>query len=101
MRDVHLLYCSEEYSYVILLPVIGAIAFKDSSGKDSLIAAGQLQIVTVDKDEKMEITNPFDDGLVNFLQIWIRADKSTAVKGSGISTYDINQCLNRLLKISP
>ena len=71
----------EEYSYVILLPVMGAIAFKDSSGNENLIAAGQIEIVTVEKGETMEITNPFDEGLVNFLQIWIRADKTRLPKG--------------------
>ena len=61
--------CTEEFSVVILLPVIGAIGFKDSSGKENLIVAGQIQMLTVEKGEKIEITNPFDEGLVNFLQI--------------------------------
>ncbi|MGZ8556780.1 MAG: hypothetical protein ACXWWC_00525 [Chitinophagaceae bacterium] len=42
----------EEYSYVILLPVTGAIAVKDSSGNDNFIAAGQLEILTVDKEKQ-------------------------------------------------
>jgi redox-sensitive bicupin YhaK (pirin superfamily) len=91
----------EEYSYVILLPVIGAIAFRDSSGNDNLIAACQMQILTIDKREKMEISNPFNEGLVNFLQAWIRTGQTRAFKGSGLSTYNINKCLNSLLKISP
>ena len=61
--------CIEEYSYVILLPVMGAVAFKDSLGTDNLIAAGQMQILTVDKGETIRITNPFDEGLINFLQV--------------------------------
>jgi quercetin 2,3-dioxygenase len=91
----------EEYSYVILLPVIGAIACKDSSGNDNLIAAGQIEILTVAKDETIEITNPFDEGLVSFLQIWIKADAERAANGSYLSTYNVNKCLNGLLKISP
>jgi len=91
----------EEYSYVILLPLMGAIAYKDLSGNDNLIAAGQVQILTIDKGKTIEISNPFDEGLVNFLQIWIRADRMKATKGSYISTYNVNKCLNSLVKISP
>jgi redox-sensitive bicupin YhaK (pirin superfamily) len=91
----------EEYCYVILLPVMGAIAFKDSSGNDNLIAAGQIQILTADKGETIDISNPFDEGLVNFLQIWIKADQMNAASGSSLSTYNVNECLNSLLKISP
>jgi quercetin 2,3-dioxygenase len=90
----------EDYSYVILLPVIGAIAYKDSSGNDNLIAAGQVEILTINKDETIEITNPFDEGLINFLQVWIKTD-ITAAKGSNLSTYNVNKCINGLLKISP
>jgi quercetin 2,3-dioxygenase len=91
----------DDYSYVVLLPVMGAIAFKDSSGNDNLIAAGQMQLLTVDKGEKIEITNPFGEGLVNFLQVWIRADRTGAFKESDLSTYNINKCLGNLLEISP
>ncbi|MEP7373448.1 MAG: hypothetical protein ABI675_08685 [Chitinophagaceae bacterium] len=91
----------EEYSYVILLPVMGAIAVKDSSGNENLIAAGQIQTVTIDKGEQIDISNPFDQGLINFLQVSIRADQNNKDKRSGLSTYDINKCLNSLLEISP
>src|SRR5438093_8033706 len=35
----------EEDSFVILLPVAGAIAIKDSNGKADLIAAGQARLI--------------------------------------------------------
>lgn len=93
--------CIEELSYVILLPVMGAIAFTDPSGNDNLIAAGQMQLLTLDKGETIDISNPFDKGLVNFLQVWVRADGTGVVKGAGLSTYHINSCVGNLLKISP
>lgn len=91
----------EEFSYVILLPVIGAIAYKDASGNSNLIAAGQVGILTVDKNETIQVTNPFDEGLINFIQIWIRGDETNTTKGSHLATYNVNKCLNGLLKISP
>jgi len=83
------------------LPVMGAIAYKDSSGNDNIIAAGQVEILTVNKGETIEISNPFDEGLVNFLQIWIKADKITGTEGSYLSTYNVYKCIDCLLKISP
>jgi quercetin 2,3-dioxygenase len=91
----------EEDSYVILLPVIGAIAYKDSAGNGNLIAAGQAGILTVNKNETIEVINPFDEGLINFLQIWIKAGGAETKNESYLSTYNVNKCLNGLLKISP
>jgi quercetin 2,3-dioxygenase len=91
----------EDHSYVILLPVIGAIVYKDSAGNDNLIAAGQAEIIAVNKEEMIEITNPFDEGLINFIQIWIKADATKTAKGSWLSTYNVNKCINGLLKVSP
>ncbi|MBL7744433.1 MAG: pirin family protein [Chitinophagaceae bacterium] len=91
----------EEFSYVVLLPVMGAIASKDPSGNEHLIAAGQIEILTADKEETIEISNPFDEGLVNFLQIWIKADIIRSTKGSYLQTYNVNKCPDTLVKISP
>ena len=91
----------EDFSYVILLPVIGAVAYKDSSGNDNLIAAGQIEIIAVYKGETIEITNPFDEGLVNFLQIWIKGDIAKITRGSYLGTYNVNKCIDSLLKLSP
>jgi len=91
----------EEHSYVILLPVVGAIAYKDSSGNKNLIAAGQAQVLELAKDATIEITNPFKEGLVNFLQIWIRAEKIKETTTSNLLTYDVNKYLNSLIKIFP
>ncbi len=90
----------EEYSYVVLLPVMGAIRYKDSSGSDNLIAAGQIETLTINKNEKIEIRNPFSDGLINFLQIRIRAGALEKDKRADLSTYNVNQHLNELIKIS-
>jgi hypothetical protein len=91
----------EEDSYVVLLPVMGAIAYRNSPDNGSLITAGQIEILTLEKGETIEISNPFDEGLVNLLQIWIKTGKSMVKKGPLFSTYNVNDCLNNLIKISP
>lgn len=91
----------EEYSYVLLLPVVGAIAYKDPLGNENLAAAGQLQILILDKGDTFQITNPFQKEPINYLQIWIRADKELSVPVNSLTTYDVNEFQNCLLKISP
>lgn len=91
----------EEHSYVLLVPVAGAIAYKDNLGNQTFIAAGQAQVLDLAKDAIVEITNPFKEGLVNFLQIWIRAGKAKETATSDPVTYDVNKYLNSLIKIFP
>jgi redox-sensitive bicupin YhaK (pirin superfamily) len=92
---------SEEKSYVILLPVIGAIGYKDSLGNESLIAAGQLHLIALDKGVTIQIINPFKEEMVNFLQLWIKADATTQTVHPYLSTYDVNEFANDLVEVSP
>lgn len=90
----------EEDSYIILLPIAGAITYNDSAKNENLLAAGQVQVAYIEKGTVFEITNPFKEETVNFLQIWIRADKKM-VPSYCVSTYDVNEFQNNLIKISP
>jgi len=86
-------------SCIILVPVTGAIKYKDTDGSDNIIAAGQVQAASLNKGCIMEITNPFSDQPVNFLQIWFRLNKSIQPFDPEIATYnDVNENLNRLVK---
>jgi redox-sensitive bicupin YhaK (pirin superfamily) len=62
----------EEPSYIIVLPVIGAVKYEDSLGNHSMLAAGQVQVSVAEKGTTMKFTNPFPGYAVNFLEIWIR-----------------------------
>lgn len=91
----------EENSHIVLLPVMGAITFNDSYGNKNTVAAGQTQVLTFDKGGTLEIRNPFNDGLVNFLQIWIRAAEIEEAKDNHLYTYNVNEHIDNLFKISP
>jgi redox-sensitive bicupin YhaK (pirin superfamily) len=91
----------QEYSYVILLPVVGAINCRDSHGNENLIAAGQIQIFSVAKPATVEITNPFKDNLVNFVQVWIKANPASSAPIYFLDTYDVNKKMDNLFTISP
>ncbi|HEX2628871.1 MAG TPA: hypothetical protein VHM26_07665 [Chitinophagaceae bacterium] len=89
----------EERSWVVLLPVIGAIAYKDSLQRESLPAAGQVQVLLLNKGDSMEIANPFAEGLVNFLQVWIRTDDNDGNETATPFTYDVNANINSMFAI--
>ena len=91
----------EESSYVILIPVIGVIRYKDSRGNDNLLAAGQWQLIKMVAGEKIEVQNPIQNALVNFLQVWVRGDERLLLSLPLLSTYDVNGKINELVKLSP
>jgi quercetin 2,3-dioxygenase len=91
----------QENSYIILLPVVGALNYKDSLGNENLVAAGQVQILNLDKGVTIEISNPFKEHLVNFLQVWIKASSIPATAISFIDTYDVNKNMDAMVSISP
>lgn len=91
----------EEDSFVILLPVYGAIEYNIMQGQSGLLAAGQLQLLMAEKGTSLTINNPFSDTTVNFIQIWIKADHfPTAVNTSAV-TYDVNKFMNCLVQVTP
>jgi redox-sensitive bicupin YhaK (pirin superfamily) len=56
---------------VLLLPVVGAVEYKNSLGETGILEAGQMQIFSAAKGMAYEITNPYETELVNFIQIFL------------------------------
>lgn len=65
----------DENTEVILLPLVGAIEYSNSLGETGFLEAGQVQVFSAAQGMEYEITNPYSDELVNFLQIWISGQK--------------------------
>jgi len=91
----------EQSSWLILIPVVGAIRCKDSRGNDNLLAAGQWQLCKMQPGEKIEIHNPFKDVVVNTLQVWIKGDERLLLSLPLLHTYDVNGSMSRLIQLSP
>jgi quercetin 2,3-dioxygenase len=62
----------EDNSDIIIIPTVGAVTYKDSAGNANRVEAGQIQVQTLLKGTTMEIANPYEEELVNFLQLWIK-----------------------------
>ncbi|RYE04575.1 MAG: hypothetical protein EOP44_05740 [Sphingobacteriaceae bacterium] len=89
---------AENDSCIVLIPVVGAISFKDSAGNSGLLQAGQAQVLNVYAGTTLEISNPYEEESVNFLQIWIKTpDLQSTVPQ--LFEFDLDKNPNQLLEL--
>ncbi len=61
----------EQDTIIIILPLFGAIVYKDSMENEDIIDTEQLRIFSAKKGMTYELKNPYRDGLINYIQIWL------------------------------
>jgi quercetin 2,3-dioxygenase len=59
----------QEDTAILLLPIVGAVRYSHN-GVHRLLEAGQCHIFFVSKKSEFELSNPYENELINFLQIW-------------------------------
>jgi redox-sensitive bicupin YhaK (pirin superfamily) len=84
----------DELTTIIILPIAGAIEYKDSTGVTILINSGQLYSIILAKGNSYSITNPYSNQLVNFLQLWYKATDNNNV---GLINFNIDAFKNTLV----
>lgn len=87
-----------ENTEVILLPLVGAIEYKPASGETGLLEAGEVHIFSAAKGTEYEITNPYSEELINFLQIWVQNNEPSFEDKSITGSFDFEQ-KNQLLPL--
>ncbi len=90
---------AEEDSLIFLLPTVGAVTYNDSLGNESFIEAGNAQIFKTPKGTTIEISNPFENELINFLQLWFKYENMMKGECPVQHLFDLAN-KNRLLQIS-
>lgn len=81
----------EENFDIILLPLVGGIVYKDSLGNQDIIGTEQIRIFSAHKDMSYEITNPYEEELVNYVQIWLRPDKPFFTSQSNQQDFNLSE----------
>jgi redox-sensitive bicupin YhaK (pirin superfamily) len=89
----------EENSDIILIPVVGAVTWRDSAGNTALAAAGQALFYNASKNTSITISNPYEDALVNFLQLWIKRPVTAADATLQLCNFDLNDHKDRLFPL--
>lgn len=68
----HFIHFVETDSNLILIPTAGAVQYKDNAGNETRVEAGQMQWHTVRRGTTFELSNPYKEALINFIQIRIK-----------------------------
>ncbi len=81
---------------IIIIPIVGCLEIKDNLDEKSFLEAGQAHVLRLSRGEYYQISNPFKDELVNFLQIWIkRGDSEENLLNTQVS-FDLDTNKNQL-----
>jgi quercetin 2,3-dioxygenase len=89
----------EADSVIVLMPVVGTIAYTDSVGNANYISAGECQLYATPKHTTIHIANPFPDELVNILQIWFYTSGTEAENAPQVIPFDIVNNTNQLVPV--
>ena len=71
----------EEDTHIILVPIVGAVAWKTIHNEAGITEAGQAQRLFLGKGTRFTIANPYEDTLVRYVQLWIKK-QSDAPEGT-------------------
>jgi redox-sensitive bicupin YhaK (pirin superfamily) len=90
----------EEPSIILTLPVVGAVEFRGEAGHEFLVNSGQCQCYVGKAGTSVSFKNPYEEDLVNFLQIWIKTDKSNSTVLQ-LTDFDLDVQKNAIVLITP
>lgn len=91
-----LAFTTSHAAELLLLPVVGAARYHDDRGTDCLVVAGEIQRLFVAKGTRLEIGNPFENELVNIIQVWLKVQPHT-LPVVECCPFDIDNSRNRLV----
>ena len=89
----------EELSVVLVLPIVGAIDYSDSTGNKITLEVGQIQRFTTPAGATLSFKNPYADDPINFLQVWIKKEKGEAADSTETVYFDIEEKKNGLIEL--
>ena len=88
----------EEDSDLVLIPLVGTIQYRDALENGSLIAPGEASLFSLPRHATIEIDNPYEEGVVNYLQLWIRKlHPFSSVRRDGV--FDLEKNKNFLVDV--
>lgn len=89
-------YSAEAGELTLVIPIVGECAYSDSSGMRMTLDVGQCYIGQGKRN--VEITNPYDDELINYLYVSLKGDLESGVK-HWLVDFDLHASSNRLVPL--
>lgn len=71
----------EKPSLIFMLPLTGAVEYTDSAGNELLLKAGESALFPAPANTARVISNPYEQGWVNYLEVWIYCPEAAEIKG--------------------
>jgi len=90
---------TKEDTVIMLLPVVGALRVRVAAGEYICADVGETFSTVVPKDSMVEIVNPYEDELINFLEIWYTVPSGTIVT-TGKVLFDLDNCKDKLVSLA-
>ena len=88
----------ETDSAIVLIPVVGTIAWKAGPVHEGMVEAGQAQVLQAPAGVSVQIANPYEDTPVKYLQLWIKTNGGPATAGSRLFPFDLEASPNKLVE---
>ncbi len=88
----------EEATLIILLPVVGAVHYKNNNGNTGIVKAGETIHFLMAAGDGIEFSNPFETELINYMHLWFTTAATSAPEPQ-IIPFDVDLHKNQLIKI--
>lgn len=82
--------------FLVLIPLIGAVVYRDDKGSENYLAAGHVQAFCIAKNTAFALRNPYHDETVNFLQLWIQNESFYASEISFPAEVLLEENINKM-----
>ncbi|TXK48754.1 hypothetical protein FVR03_07805 [Pontibacter qinzhouensis] len=96
----HSTYTPKQPVYVVVLPVTGALEVEVNVSDKTKVEVEQAWLQFVAPGQSFQITNPYPDSVISFLQIWILASATPAAPGQ-VANFTLDYNLNKLAPVLP
>jgi hypothetical protein len=91
---------TKEETVMMLLPVVGALNVRIGTEEYILTDVGETFTAAVPKDSIVEIVNPYEDELINFLEIWYTVPVGN-IASTGKVLFDLDNRKDILVPLAP
>ncbi|TWI83401.1 hypothetical protein IQ13_1513 [Lacibacter cauensis] len=88
----------EANSFVIVLPVVGVVEYKNGDNKERLIIAGQTLMLEKTAATTFTLTNIFEEALVNVVVLAFKINEAYQLPSGFIYSYDVTERPNGLVR---
>ncbi len=89
--------CKED-SLQIFMPITGGIDIV-ANGKEFAVKTGQVQVLNMGKGEVLEISNPYQNDVINYMQFGIKTDMFLMRASEMLFGFDFEKNQDQLLEI--